>query len=1002
MANLRDFINGKSSSKNLRDLLNGTKEKTAEPSQPQEDKTNKKGSYVVNQKAPVASGYSVPERIWNFLTQDKGLGSVATAAIMGNIFQESTYNPSAINSSSGAKGICQWYQGRATKLDSVASGMGKQWSDLEAQLTHLWNEIGPGGYYNQFLNQLTKYTEAQLDEAVIYWEKHFEVSGDTASYPRRIAAAREALQKQGKGIIAAGNYNPAEAGASGGYVGQPSAAKRGAKADKHDTEDKGHTDEYTVKPIDPDKTFCEPIYPDLTTIGEEIPTYAIPPNIPTSDMKLVDYEKAGAGLVFSLSTESILKNSKNPDIVCFNQFNEALVQQRKTIFNAKQHRGAVKALSNGKPPNNNDPFPVDNKIEELEIHQPRCKIDSVEACKHSLPVAKKLVALSTDVEKRLVRIENNMATIMRYLYRMASRVHINCVYYGGQSTYEKYKCIRCLKDDLVYEGAEVSLDQCLNCTRYEPLIGQVYDIYNDAAIGLSQILDTQQTSLGTMEEYYKFVSATEKQQKMESAKDIKGADVTVRNQSESDFSTEWGPGLAMDWSLYPVEMQQPHVNWRQSINVVLESKLGSYYGLGANSGYAMTNGGVAANPLLEARKQIDQAGNSSEGNTEEATKKSFGLKAKNAGSSFGTASKAEDIAVEVKAKLGSDIREYYKSQNISSGQDTCLIASLLAVSGGSTVGPTIDKLEAVKKKLKDGGVDNIVLSVMFFFMDTKYLFGDNDKEKLPVRLDEVKMMVTTKTQESGGSSEDSSTLVDAMSKKWDSVNTWNWEDFAKALTINIEGDGSENTQAEPSDVSDKMVDFAKVVYLYKELLGKCSASRFDTAEWGFPFTEEEITGNYLLNFSSPFGPRNIPESHNTFHYGIDIGVGSGAASGNPGAIRGCPVHAARDGVVYDIATYADNDYGGQQVYIQHEGGYTTWYMHLSKFAVNKGDKVTRGQVIGYTGGSGPNHDPSFYAEHLHFEIHQGGDDKAHRTDPLQYYNGITVANKGSQLSAINA
>lgn len=171
-------------------------------------------------------------------------------------------------------------------------------------------------------------------------EKHFEVSGDTASYPRRIAAAREALQKQGKGIIAAGNYSPADAGASGGYVGQPSAAKRGAKEERHDVENKGHTDEFTVKPIDPDKTFCEPIYPDLTTIGEEIPPYAIPPNIPTSEMNLIDYETAGAGLVFSLGTESILKNSKNPDIICFNQFNEALVQQRKTIFNAKEHRGS--------------------------------------------------------------------------------------------------------------------------------------------------------------------------------------------------------------------------------------------------------------------------------------------------------------------------------------------------------------------------------------------------------------------------------------------------------------------------------------------------------------------------------------------------------------------------------------------------------------------------------------------------------------------------------------
>lgn len=79
-------------------------------------------------------------------------------------------------------------------------------------------------------------------------------------------------------------------------------------------------------------------------------------------------------------------------------------------------------------------------------------------------------------EKRIVRLENNMATLMRYLYRLGSRVFINCQYYGGQTTFQKYKCIRCMKDDRCNDGQLMQLDQCLCCTRYEPIFGQVYEI----------------------------------------------------------------------------------------------------------------------------------------------------------------------------------------------------------------------------------------------------------------------------------------------------------------------------------------------------------------------------------------------------------------------------------------------------------------------------------------------------------------------------------------------
>ena len=74
-----------------------------------------------------------------------------------------------------------------------------------------------------------------------------------------------------------------------------------------------------------------------------------------------------------------------------------------------------------------------------------------------------------------------------------------------------------------------------------------------------------------------------------------------------------------------------------------------------------------------------------------------------------------------------------------------------------------------------------------------------------------------------------------------------------------------------------------------------------------------------------------------------------------------PIHAAASGTV----TYSGNelkDYGNL-VLIKHEGGYVTAYAHADKLIVNRGDVVSRGQVIGYSGSTGDVSSPQ-----LHFEI----------------------------------
>ena len=103
-----------------------------------------------------------------------------------------------------------------------------------------------------------------------------------------------------------------------------------------------------------------------------------------------------------------------------------------------------------------------------------------------------------------------------------------------------------------------------------------------------------------------------------------------------------------------------------------------------------------------------------------------------------------------------------------------------------------------------------------------------------------------------------------------------------------------------------------------------------------------VSGNVISNFGAASnGERND---------GINIS-----------APMGTPIHAAASGSV----TYAGNelkDYGNL-VLIKHEGGYVTAYAHADRLIVSRGDVVSRGQVIGYSGSTGDVSSPQ-----LHFEI----------------------------------
>lgn len=113
-----------------------------------------------------------------------------------------------------------------------------------------------------------------------------------------------------------------------------------------------------------------------------------------------------------------------------------------------------------------------------------------------------------------------------------------------------------------------------------------------------------------------------------------------------------------------------------------------------------------------------------------------------------------------------------------------------------------------------------------------------------------------------------------------------------------------------------------------------------------PLKESEIR-----QISSYFGYRSDPiYKVEKFHSGIDFA-----------APIGTEIFATGDGVVEKVES---NYWGyGNLVTIDHGYGYKTQYAHLSRFATQRGQKVKRGQLIGYVGSTGKATGP-----HLHYEV----------------------------------
>jgi murein DD-endopeptidase MepM/ murein hydrolase activator NlpD len=156
---------------------------------------------------------------------------------------------------------------------------------------------------------------------------------------------------------------------------------------------------------------------------------------------------------------------------------------------------------------------------------------------------------------------------------------------------------------------------------------------------------------------------------------------------------------------------------------------------------------------------------------------------------------------------------------------------------------------------------------------------------------------------------------------------------------------SENTNEILNKISNQIDDLNEDMNkVITEAETKARLLRISPSIW--PTNSRYITSGYGYRID-PFNKKP------SFHTGIDFG----------GDIND-PVYTTADGVV--IFTGSDLTHG-RNVIVEHSKGMKTRYLHLNKIMVKKGDKVTKGQVIGGLGSTGRSTGP-----HLHYEVIKNG------------------------------
>jgi len=144
---------------------------------------------------------------------------------------------------------------------------------------------------------------------------------------------------------------------------------------------------------------------------------------------------------------------------------------------------------------------------------------------------------------------------------------------------------------------------------------------------------------------------------------------------------------------------------------------------------------------------------------------------------------------------------------------------------------------------------------------------------------------------------------------------------------------------------------------------------------------QPVSNKNLKRMASGYGYRIHPiYKTRKMHAGMDFS-----------AKTGTEIYATGNGTIKKVRR-SKKGYGNY-VEINHGYGYKTLYAHMSKFIVKQGQKVKRGELIGYVGNTGTS-----VAPHLHYEVIKNGK----KIDPVNFYYNDLSAEEYSKMLEISS
>lgn len=123
---------------------------------------------TTEEKGEVTDNRTTEEVVWDYL-KAAGYSDIQTAAIIGNLYQESGLNPARVESNGEGIGLVQWSFGRKQNLINYASSKGVDWSDLETQLEFLVSELDSKQFYQPYKDTfMNPYSVNEATEAFCF------------------------------------------------------------------------------------------------------------------------------------------------------------------------------------------------------------------------------------------------------------------------------------------------------------------------------------------------------------------------------------------------------------------------------------------------------------------------------------------------------------------------------------------------------------------------------------------------------------------------------------------------------------------------------------------------------------------------------------------------------------------------------------------------------------------------------------------------------------------